>query len=188
MLPKKITAPFFTKIAFFMKEEKKNKTNLGFNKSIMNSLFFISNYKANIPFQNTRNQDSTEETQQYVNSGINKMLSEEIYTNLQLEMEKNANYKDCELTLTKLAATLKVHPNYLSQAINQNEGENFYNYINAMRIKAFIKIVSNPENKQYTLLSLAFDCGFNSKSTFNKYFKKQTGYTPTTFKNKLLVA
>ena len=66
---------------------------------------------------------------------------------------------------------------------NEMEGKNFYNFINSLRIKEFIKIASLPENKKYTMISLAYDCGFSTKSTFNKHFKLQTGKTPTQFFN-----
>ena len=67
------------------------------------------------------------------------------------------------------------------KVINEKEQKNFYNYINALRIKEFIRLASLPESKKYTMLSLAYECGFNSKSTFNKHFKENTGKTPTEY-------
>ena len=89
--------------------------------------------------------------------------------------------KIAEYTRMELAKQLDVHPNYLSQVINEKEQKNFYNYINALRIKEFIRLAERPESKNYTLLSLAYDCGFNSKSTFNKHFKLNTQKTPTQY-------
>jgi len=98
-------------------------------------------------------------------------------------MEEKSFFKNEELTLVELSKILDAHPNHLSQVINEMEGKNFYNYINALRIEEFIKIASLPENKKYTMISLAYDCGFSTKSTFNKHFKLQTGKTPTGFFN-----
>lgn len=60
-------------------------------------------------------------------------------------------------------------------------GLNFNDYINSWRIKAFEQKIQAEANKQYTLLSLAYDCGFNSKATFNRAFKKQKGVSPKEF-------
>ena len=96
-------------------------------------------------------------------------------------MEKEALYKKNDLTLQDLANRLDTHPNYLSQVINEMEHKNFYNYINSLRVKEFIRSASRGETKSYTLLALAFDSGFNSKSTFNKYFKESTGKSPSEY-------
>ena len=74
-----------------------------------------------------------------------------------------------------------IHPNHLSQIINELEGKNFYEFVNQYRIEEFKRLVSFPKNHQFTLLSLAFECGFNSKSSFNRYFKKSTGQTPSQY-------
>jgi len=123
-------------------------------------------------------------TEKYEKSGLNEERASKIYTNLKDLMKDNSYYKNEDLTLVELSKNLKVHPNHLSQVINEMEGKNFYNYINALRINEFIKLASLQENKKYTMISLAYDCGFSTKSTFNKHFKFQTGKTPTEFFNK----
>ncbi|WP_164834091.1 helix-turn-helix domain-containing protein [Flavobacterium arcticum] len=119
----------------------------------------------------------------YAKSGLTKNNVLEIYTALKELMDNKSYYKNSELTLVELAKILNVHPNYLSQVINEVEGKNFHNYINGLRIKEFIRLASIKDNKKYTVISLAYDCGFNTKSTFNKNFKLQTGKTPTEFFN-----
>ncbi len=121
--------------------------------------------------------------EKYAKSGLNEDMASEIYTNLNRMMEDSASFKDENLTLVGLSQRLDVHPNHLSQVINAMESKNFYNYINSLRIKAFIKLASLPENKKYTMISLAYDCGFGTKSTFNKHFKLHTGKTPTDYFN-----
>lgn len=117
----------------------------------------------------------------YAKSGLNKEMAGKIYSNLNQLMTEESLFNNNDITLTELAKRLDVHSNHLSQVINEKEEKNFYNYINSLRIKEFIKIASLPENKKFTLLSLAYDCGFNSKSTFNKHFKENTGKTPTEY-------
>ncbi len=124
---------------------------------------------------------TTEEPNRYSKSGLSKDSSEELFTKLNRLMLENALYKDNDLTLSDLADKLNVHSNHVSQVINERAEKNFYNYINSLRIQEFIRQAQLPENEKYTLLSLAFECGFNSKSTFNKHFKENTGKTPTLY-------
>ena len=93
-------------------------------------------------------------------------------------MSRSANL---ELTLTELAKALDVHPHYLSQAINTFEGKTFYDYVNTLRVEEFKRLVALPESKKYTLLALALDCGFNSKTSFNRNFKSVTGLAPSEY-------
>ena len=120
-------------------------------------------------------------TKRYAKSGLSEEMAEQLYGLLKQKMNDEKLFKENDLTSTELAKRLNVHPNYLSQVINEKEKKNFYNYINSLRIKEFIRLASLPESKKFTMLSLAYDCGFNSKSTFNKHFKENTGKTPTEY-------
>jgi AraC-like DNA-binding protein len=121
------------------------------------------------------------ETGKYDKSGLTNELSERIYTQLVSTMKNEAVYKDGNISLNALSALLRTRSNYLSQIINEKTGNNFYRYINNLRIAEFKRLISLPENKDEKILSLAFDCGFNSKSSFHKYFKQSTGQTPTEY-------
>lgn len=90
-------------------------------------------------------------------------------------------YKNPELTLSDVAQKMAVHPNTLSQVINSVEQKNFYDYINLQRVNEFERLITLPENQKFTLLSLSFECGFNSKTSFNRNFKKFNGLSPTEF-------
>ncbi len=94
-------------------------------------------------------------------------------------MAEEAVYMQPDLTLKSLADKLNTSPNNLSWLLNQVYQATFYEYINRHRIKAFIKRIENEAHRNHTLLSLAMDVGFNSKSTFNKAFKAVTGQTPS---------
>jgi AraC-like DNA-binding protein/type III secretory pathway component EscS len=117
----------------------------------------------------------------YAKSGLNEDAAKELYQNLQHLMATERLFIEPELTLTDLATRLEIHPNYLSQVINELAGVNFYDYINTLRIEEFKRLVSIPENQKYTFLALAYDCGFNSKSAFNRYFKKVTNLSPSEY-------
>lgn len=117
----------------------------------------------------------------YAKSTLTDDQASEIHKALTRAIEDDKLYKNPELTLSALASTLDVHPNNLSQVINSFEEKNFYDYINEKRVNAFINMVAKLENRRFTLLSLALDCGFNSKPSFNRNFKKVTGLSPTEY-------
>lgn len=98
-------------------------------------------------------------------------------------MNNNKPFLNNKITLTQLAAEININPNYLSRIINENYNQNFCDYINHYRINEFIKRLSDNKYKNYSLIAIAFDCGFNSKTTFNRFFKKVTKLTPSEYKN-----
>jgi len=93
-------------------------------------------------------------------------------------MHQDERYLDTALTLRILAAETELHPNKLSWLLNDQVGVSFNDFVNNFRFECFKKKALDPANKNFTLLGLAFESGFNSKSTFNDYFKKKTGITP----------
>jgi AraC-like DNA-binding protein len=117
----------------------------------------------------------------YQKSGLSEGQAEKVQKELADIMQTEKLYKNPELTLADLANRLAIHPNYLSQVINEKEGVNFYDYVNNLRIEEFKKQIVLPQNKQYTLLTVAYDCGFNSKSSFNRYFKKVMDVQPSEY-------
>jgi len=122
-----------------------------------------------------------EQKEKYSKSGLKEELSEELFQKLKSLMTKDEMYKKNELLINDLAGKLDVHPNYLSQLINEREGKNFYDFVNNYRLEEFKRLIAIPKNQHLTLLSLAYECGFNSKSSFNRYFKKKTGQTPSQY-------
>lgn len=122
-----------------------------------------------------------ETKKKYQKSGLSDLDASTIHKKLTDLMSSEKTFKNPELTLVELSQLLNVHPNILSQVINTLENKNFYDYINDKRVEEFKTIVVLPKNKKYTLLSLALECGFNSKTTFNRNFKKSTGLSPTEY-------
>lgn len=118
---------------------------------------------------------------QYRKSGLKNEQADALQVQLERIMKEEKPFLDHKLTLKSLAEHLDIHPNYLSQLINERFQRNFYDFINTARVEEFKKLVQQPESQNYTLLALAIECGFSSKSSFNKFFKKSTGKTPSEF-------
>jgi AraC-like DNA-binding protein len=115
----------------------------------------------------------------YKKSGLKSDVAEKAHQQLQHIMQEEKLYTNPTLTLSDLARRVKVTPNHLSQIINQYEQKNFHDFVNMYRIEEFIQQASH--NKNFSLLALAFDAGFNSKSSFNSVFKKHKGLTPSKY-------
>lgn len=90
-------------------------------------------------------------------------------------------YENPELTISDLAERLGTHSKRVSQVINQGFGLNFNDFVNKYRVNALIRKFEQGENSLVTFLGLALECGFNSKSTFNRAFKRETGESPKEF-------
>lgn len=106
--------------------------------------------------------------QDFVHALLAKMKNEKYFTNP-------------ELTLAKLSEEFNVSPEYLSGVINGRLNMNFFDFVNHHRIEEFKTQCRDPKNKNLTLISIAYDCGFNSKATFNRVFKREVGCTPSEY-------
>ncbi len=100
-------------------------------------------------------------------------------TTLETCMATQMPYLNPELTLSDLAKQLKTNTSIVSAVINHVFDKNFNDFVNEYRINEFKNQVNNPKNKHLSLLGVALDCGFNSKSTFNRACKKLTGKLPS---------
>jgi AraC-like DNA-binding protein len=100
-------------------------------------------------------------------------------------LQKEKVYEDPELSLTQVAKQLKTNASVVSKVINQGFQLNFNDLINNYRIEAVKEKLKAGEQKTQTLLGIAFDCGFNSKATFNRAFKKITGASPKEWLEKM---
>ncbi len=122
------------------------------------------------------------------NSTIKEKTSEEIIKKaswLKEQMLTNLFYLNSELTLKSLAENLNMHPNILSKVINEGLDKNFSDFVNEYRVNAIIEKLHSGNYDHITLLGISFECGFNSKTTFNRVFKNIKGVTPINYKKSI---
>lgn len=124
---------------------------------------------------------ATPEVSKYNKLALSDSQLKAIHGELVQLMKQKKLFLTPELTLTMVAEELEIHPNTLSQVINTVEQKNFFDYVNTFRIEEFKERIAIPDNQKYTLLSLAYECGFNSKTSFNRNFKNLTGKSPSEY-------
>lgn len=96
-------------------------------------------------------------------------------------MESHRPYTEQELTIAVLSAQLNVSSEYLSFIINGRLNKNFFEFVNSYRIGEFKQMCARKDYRKYTLSAMAFECGFNSRATFNRVFKKSEGISPSDY-------
>lgn len=101
----------------------------------------------------------------------------------QLMME-HKYYLEPDMTLERLAKKLKMQEYQLSTLLNKNVQKNFFDFINYYRTEHAKQLMSSTMDKSYSILDILYDSGFNSKSAFNRCFKKYTGITPSEYRGK----
>ena len=112
------------------------------------------------------------------NSLLSKNEIEYYLEKLDELMKVDEIYKDPSMSLRHLAEKLELRPNKLSWLLNEQIGKNFNEYINTFRLITFKEKALDPNNNHLTILGLAYESGFNSKTVFNSFFKKSEGMTP----------
>ena len=122
------------------------------------------------------------ENGKYTKSKHSKTESEKLASSLKSYMENEEPYLQAELSLADLASKLDISKSELTNLLNNYMGVNFFSFVNQYRLKTVLQKLEDPKFDHLTILSIAFDCGFNSKSTFNGLFKQHTGVTPTVYK------
>ncbi len=119
-------------------------------------------------------------------SNANKKEFEVLMNRLELVMTTNHPYLDENLTLGKLAGQLSTTDKKLSTLLNQYMDTTFYDLINKYRVEAVIeKMRLEHVYENYNLFGIACECGFKSRTSFNRIFKKETGYSPSAYKKSL---
>jgi AraC-like DNA-binding protein len=115
----------------------------------------------------------------YEKSTLTKDRADRYVRRLVETMEKEKLYLDSDLTLQKLAQRLSIHPHHLSQIINERLNQNFFDFINSYRVEEAKKRLIDPSEKHFSIIAIAVEVGFNSKSAFNAVFKKYVNMTPS---------
>jgi len=104
-----------------------------------------------------------------------------VFVQLERLFESTRIFTQPQLKIAEVADHLDIPSHQLSQIINSKYGKPFYDFVAAHRINLLKKKLLSPESKQFTILSLGLDCGFNSKASLNRVFKEHTGVTPSQF-------
>ena len=121
----------------------------------------------------------------YMKSGLNPNKARVLKSKLEQLLETEKPYLQSNLKIADLSAMLHVTDNDVSQVVNAEFDMSFNDFINLYRVNEFKLAVANGDKEHLTLVAIAEECGFQSKSTFNAAFKKATGMTPSEYKTNL---
>jgi AraC-like DNA-binding protein len=122
----------------------------------------------------------------YSNSGLSSEQLAIISSSLEKLMKEKKLFLQPDLTISQLAEEVNCSRHHLSQVLNDQLDQSYYDYINCLRVEEAKYLLTQPKFQQYKIASVAYDAGFNSLSTFNEVFKKQTGKTPSDYRKESL--
>lgn len=121
---------------------------------------------------------------QYKKSGLDDEMLDTYEQRIRAFMKQKKIYLEPELSLEDLSDQANIPKHHITQLLNERFHKNFYTFINEYRIEEAVSKLKDP-TLDINLLSLAYDCGFNSKSSFNNYFKKITGVAPSVYRKQM---
>lgn len=122
-------------------------------------------------------------TVKYKTTAVSEDESIALFNALEDLMQQDKVFLDPNLTLATLAKRLKVSVQKLSMTVNLRANSNFNEYVNGYRIGHAKTVLKDGNPSNLTIAAVAYECGFNSLSSFNTAFKKNTGKTPSAFRN-----
>ncbi len=121
-------------------------------------------------------------TKPYYNYNTSELI--ELEKKLHTIMQTQKPFLDENLSLKSLAKLLAISDKKLSSLLNQHIQVSFYDYVNSFRVQCVIDSLKDTSYDKYTLLAIAFESGFKSKTSFNRTFKKVTHFSPSEYKRK----
>ena len=125
------------------------------------------------------------EQEKYKTTRVSADQTDHLYAKAIEIVADQKQYTDPELTLKSLSSSLHVSTQVLSMVINQESGKNFNAFVNQYRIEEAKMLLSDPDHQSFTISAIAFKVGFNSLSSFNSAFKKETNLTPQAYRKEL---
>lgn len=164
-------------------------TTLSFNLTVFTFIMIYFGINQSAIYQKEKRQPEVHKQIAQSNCQENKYLGSAINDNQIVELNEavlnylnsKKPYLNPEFNLQMMVDTLNISRHKLSQVINRSQNKNFYKLINEYRVNEVKEKLENKEYKNLTVLGIAYECGFNSKTTFNRIFKEETGMTPTEF-------
>lgn len=159
--------------------------------SLRHPLLFPLMQEATPPMEENKTEPPKQEDlgeEKYRKSPLNEETVALLAKDIQIYCQQERPYLEANLTLSALAQRLEVTPNYLSQTLNQHFAQNFFDFINAQRVTRAKQLLSDPEQNDKTILEVAYESGFNSKSAFYAAFKKHQNQTPSAFRTASLAS
>ena len=144
-------------------------------------LVFDEKKDGNEPFTNLAVVENEGKTVSKIEPKLDFQELEKWKIKIENAMQNERLFLNSELTLSELSDKLNSHNSLISNVINTAFQKNFNDFVNEFRVNVFKEKINDPKLKHLTLLAIAFDCGFNSKSTFNRAVKKVTGQMPSDF-------
>ncbi len=135
-----------------------------------------------VKFRKKETEDTEENgSKKYQRSGLKQKDVAKYIRMIENHMEKEKPYLERELTIYDLSDQLDIPRHFISEVINEHMGKNFYNLVNDYRVDEVKQRMEDPRFRHLTILAIAYDSGFNSKSSFNTIFKEKTGMTPSEY-------
>jgi AraC-like DNA-binding protein len=120
--------------------------------------------------------------QKYSSSNLDKKSSLKLFQRIKTLFDSEEIYLDNNLTLNTISEKLNVKSRDISQAVNENAHQNFYEFVNQYRIEKAGMLLRNSDYKDVKIATIAYDSGFGNVTSFNLAFKKKTGLTPSSYR------
>ena len=125
------------------------------------------------------------DTGKYKNSSLNENAIQLYISTMENIMESDQLFLDSDLSLQSFSEKTAIPKHFISEVLNVHLNKTFTQFVNEYRIQEFIKLYTNDENNQFSILGIANSVGFKNKATFNTAFKKITGLSPSDYKKEV---
>ena len=130
--------------------------------------------------------DKTAKNEFHKKSGLTHVQMKYIFDRLLITMNEDELYLNSTLSLNDLSSKTNISKSHITQTLNEYGKQNFYDFVNIFRVEKIKKRLEIQNEMMLTIETLAYDSGFNSKSSFLRIFKKFTSMKPSEYKNKVL--
>lgn len=145
-------------------------------------MIFVPQIFAGFPEELQAEQEVDLHPQKYQSSSLEEPQKDRLFEQTINFMTSEKGFLKQDLTLQQLANSLKINSKYLSQVINEKSGKHFMDFVNEYRVNLAKEILVKPTYQHFTIVAIAQEVGFNSRSAFYASFKKFTGQTPSAFR------